>query len=71
MGSWADEVSSPVAEVTNKFAEAQVDGASEPHKGSGLAEPEGIFEVAVKLSDMQQDPNNPLFSVKTFEELGL
>ncbi|ETW83295.1 hypothetical protein HETIRDRAFT_450911 [Heterobasidion irregulare TC 32-1] len=29
------------------------------------------FEVHVTLADQQQDPNSPLFSAKTFEELGL
>jgi ATP-dependent RNA helicase DDX19/DBP5 len=29
------------------------------------------YEVAVKLQDLQADPNSPLFSVKSFEELGL
>lgn len=29
------------------------------------------FEVAVTLADQQADPNSPLFSIKTFEELGL
>ena len=29
------------------------------------------YEVAVKLQDMQADPNSPLYSVKSFEELGL
>ncbi|OJT02255.1 ATP-dependent RNA helicase DBP5 [Trametes pubescens] len=29
------------------------------------------FEVAVTLADQQADPNSPLFSAKTFEELGL
>ncbi|ODV59304.1 ATP-dependent RNA helicase DBP5 [Ascoidea rubescens DSM 1968] len=29
------------------------------------------YEVKVKLSDIQADPNSPLFSVKSFEELGL
>jgi ATP-dependent RNA helicase DDX19/DBP5 len=29
------------------------------------------FEVAVKLQDLQADPNSPLYSVKAFEELGL
>jgi ATP-dependent RNA helicase DDX19/DBP5 len=29
------------------------------------------FEVSVTLADQQADPNSPLFSVKTFEELGL
>lgn len=29
------------------------------------------FEVAVTLADQQADPNSPLFSAKTFEQLGL
>jgi ATP-dependent RNA helicase DDX19/DBP5 len=29
------------------------------------------YEVAVKLQDMQADPNSPLYSVKSFEDLGL
>jgi hypothetical protein len=29
------------------------------------------YEVAVKLQDMQADPSSPLYSVKSFEELGL
>ncbi|KAK9238552.1 P-loop containing nucleoside triphosphate hydrolase protein [Lipomyces kononenkoae] len=29
------------------------------------------YEVAVKLADLQADPNSPLYSIKTFEELGL
>ena len=29
------------------------------------------YEVAVKLQDLQADPNSPLYSVKSFEELGL
>jgi ATP-dependent RNA helicase DDX19/DBP5 len=29
------------------------------------------YEVAVTLADQQLDPNSPLYSVKTFEELGL
>jgi ATP-dependent RNA helicase DDX19/DBP5 len=37
--------------------------------GSELHEPE--YTVEVKLSDLQADPNNPLFSVKNFEDLGL
>ena len=32
---------------------------------------ENKYEVAVKLQDLQADPNSPLFSVKSFEELGL
>lgn len=29
------------------------------------------FEVDVKLQDLQADPNSPLYSVKSFDELGL
>ena len=46
---------------------AQVDGA--PTTGGGLAEPE--YDVEVKLADLQADPNNPLFSAKSFEDLQL
>lgn len=49
---------------------AQTDGATTWLAGSkGLDEPE--FDVNVKLADLQEDPNNPLYSVKTFEELNL
>jgi len=37
--------------------------------GSGLHDAQ--YEVEVKLSDLQGDVNSPLFSVKTFEELGI
>ncbi|KAI2081585.1 RNA helicase required for poly(A+) mRNA export [Ophidiomyces ophidiicola] len=47
----------------------QVDGASGPQQGSDLQDSE--YDVSVKLSDMQADPNNPLYSIKSFEELGL
>lgn len=47
----------------------QTDGAPEAFGGSSLQEPE--YTVDVKLSDLQADPNNPLYSVKSFEELGL
>ncbi|KKY25092.1 putative atp-dependent rna helicase dbp5 [Phaeomoniella chlamydospora] len=66
--SWADEVNSPMAEKEVAGA-AQMDGATEPFGGSQLQEPD--YTVEVKLSDMQADPNNPLFSVKSFDDLGL
>ena len=44
------------------------DGAGEILGGSDLREPD--YNVEVKLSDIQADPNNPLYSVKSFEELG-
>jgi hypothetical protein len=46
-----------------------MDGATEPFPGSGLHEPDYLVEL--KLADMQADPNNPLYSIKSFDELGL
>ncbi|KAI9868028.1 MAG: RNA helicase required for poly(A+) mRNA export [Trichoglossum hirsutum] len=76
-GSWADETASPV--VTNpaptgiegdaEVKDAQIDGAGIERGGSMLHEPD--YDVEVKLSDIQADPNNPLYSVKTFDDLGL
>lgn len=80
--SWADEVNSPadakntsvdeLASETEKvdLAKAQVDGATESQNGSSqIYEP--TYDVDVKLSDVQADPNNPLYSIKSFDELGL
>lgn len=44
-------------------ASAKMDAAS------GLISSDSRFEVEVKLADLQADPNSPLYSVKTFEEL--
>jgi ATP-dependent RNA helicase DDX19/DBP5 len=61
----------PVEEKTEDSAvtQAQVDGSGEPANGSPLTEVE--YKVEVKLADMQADPNNPLYSAKSFEELKL
>lgn len=73
--SWADEVNSPVTEEPpaindNKESEIpQADGSTEAFGGSQLTEPK--YDVQVKLADMQADPNNPLFSIKSFEALNL
>jgi ATP-dependent RNA helicase DDX19/DBP5 len=48
---------------------AQNDGANTYLNGSKLDEPE--FDVNVKLADLQEDPNNPLYSVQSFEDLKL
>ncbi|KIL67551.1 hypothetical protein M378DRAFT_191576 [Amanita muscaria Koide BX008] len=49
--------------------------AEEDTKAADLTEASDLikstFEVTVTLADQQQDPNSPLYSVKTFEELGL
>ncbi|PFH52947.1 hypothetical protein AMATHDRAFT_1680 [Amanita thiersii Skay4041] len=55
--------------------------ANSPPPDDGVAKPpppdttsdliKSTFEVTVTLADQQQDPNSPLYSVKSFEELGL
>ena len=80
--SWADEVNSPTTDKPNpiesepkpesngKAADmGQVDGSSEPFRGSQLHEPD--YAVEVKLADMQADPNHPLYSANSFEQLNL
>jgi ATP-dependent RNA helicase DDX19/DBP5 len=64
----AQETPAPEAE---SLAQVQVDGAGPPGNGSNLAEPEVELKVEVKLADLQADPNNPLYSAKSFEELKL
>jgi ATP-dependent RNA helicase DDX19/DBP5 len=72
---WADEdnaegASDKKAEKSSDVEKAQTDGATEWLSGSsGLDEPE--FDVNVKLADLQEDPNNPLYSVKSFDALNL
>lgn len=76
--SWADDVASPTApkhesnedgDKDEGIDQAQVDGAGTNLNGSRLQEPEE-YDVEVKLSDIQGDPSNPLYSVKSFEEIG-
>lgn len=52
-----------------KPAADQVDGAGSPANGNPLTDTE--LKVEVKLADLQADPDNPLYSAKTFEELQL
>ncbi len=52
------------------LSKAQTDGGIPELGGAtGIYEPD--YDVDVKLSDVQADPNNPLYSIKTFNELGL
>jgi hypothetical protein len=67
------ETAAPAPTTTNEASQQpnipQMDGATEPFNGSSLQEPD--YAVDIKLADMQADPNNPLFSVTAFEDLGL
>lgn len=75
-GPLADRISKPASPPAEKPEQPappspipQTDGASEVKGGSGLHDSE--YSVNVKLSDQQADPNNPLYSIKNFEEIGL
>jgi hypothetical protein len=65
----APSTETPSAEPSKAADMTQDDGAVPVLKGSDLEEP--AYSVQIKLADMQADPNNPLFSVSTFEELNL
>ena len=81
--SWADESanaadasSAPIGVIAgaekemDDAAKAQSDGASGNMGGSmGIVEPN--YDVEVSLRHLQADPNDPLYSAKSFEELGL
>lgn len=43
--------------------------AGKPNQDTNLIGSE--YEVKVKLADLQADPNSPLYSIKSFDELGL
>lgn len=57
----------PSAELPKESAKAPDATVKEPD--STLIE--SSYEVKVKLADIQADPNSPLYSAKSFEELGL
>ena len=80
--SWADETAEAATnskasavnvQAENEMSEMsndQTDGASGPAGGSsGIYDPS--YEVNVQLSDLQANPDDPLYSIKSFEELGL
>jgi ATP-dependent RNA helicase DDX19/DBP5 len=69
----AQDTAAPAAPAApaadESVAQAQVDGSGATQNGDKIVETE--YNVEVKLADMQADPNNPLFSAQTFEELQL
>ena len=82
--SWADEAEDDAVETTpvtpavkanaendmSSLTGPQTDGSSEVLGGEiGVIEPS--YEVEIKLADIQANPNDPLYSIKSFEQLGL
>lgn len=60
----------PVLDSPAGGAATAVDPAeATPQEQNDLVE--SSYEVAVKLVNMQGDPNSPLYSVKRFEDLGM
>lgn len=57
----------PAAEKAEPKTSAEA--STKPEPASNLVESQ--YEVKVKLADLQADPDSPLYSVKSFEELGL
>ncbi|KAJ2934680.1 hypothetical protein H1R20_g2423, partial [Candolleomyces eurysporus] len=60
---------SKTEEAPPKPAAAALATLEEPPAGTDLIK--STFEVTVTLADQQADPNSPLYSAKTFEELGI
>jgi hypothetical protein len=65
-----DEAPKPAAADDAPKPAAADDEHTELDKETGTLL-ESQYEVAVKLADMQGDPNSPLYSVKRFEDLGM
>ncbi|CAI4051347.1 hypothetical protein SKDZ_15G1980 [Saccharomyces kudriavzevii ZP591] len=62
------EKTADLAKVEEKVA-PKTEEEKEKEKDSNLISSE--YEVKVKLADIQADPNSPLYSAKSFDELGL
>lgn len=64
------KIDAPQTDAPNSgVAEAQTDGAFAAPGGDFIQDPE--WDVEVKLKDLQADPNNPLYSIKSFNDLQL
>lgn len=69
---WADEVATPTDEtppVTASVSESDTKNEQEAENDLRPDVPE--HDVEVKLADMQGDEANPLYSIASFEELGM
>ncbi|KAK3945988.1 P-loop containing nucleoside triphosphate hydrolase protein [Diplogelasinospora grovesii] len=62
------EDAAPAAAGDSSAPEAQIEGANDGGNG-GLFE--SAYDVEVKLSDLQNDTESPLYSVSSFDQLGL
>lgn len=64
------KVSTTTESSTTSFEKKDDSGkVNKPNEDTNLINSE--YEVKVKLADLQADPNSPLYSIKSFDELGL
>ncbi|KAF8632245.1 hypothetical protein AX15_001994 [Amanita polypyramis BW_CC] len=70
-GFYNPSVKDPVPAVDTPKSPPPEDDPKAPDSSAANDLIKSTFEVTVTLADQQQDPNSPLYSVKTFEELGL
>ncbi|KAK9466830.1 P-loop containing nucleoside triphosphate hydrolase protein [Lipomyces arxii] len=61
----------PAADKTESTTDSSTEKTNGDAEKNGNSLVENRYEVAVKLADLQADPNSPLYSIKSFEELGL
>lgn len=55
--------------AANSDEKSDLENVNKSNKDTNLINSE--YEVKVKLADIQADPNSPLYSIKSFDELGL
>ncbi|KAL4066934.1 P-loop containing nucleoside triphosphate hydrolase protein [Scleroderma yunnanense] len=67
----ADGFYTPKADGTEEVKEEVKPIAEPPPESASTDLLSSTFEVTVTLADQQADPNSPLYSAKSFEELGL
>ena len=73
---WADDDREDAPKPATNTDKNVKEGGKENEKkesGSGSQGPlhESKYDVQVTLADQQADPNSPLYSVKSFDDLGL
>lgn len=61
----------PAAAAASQSDVAQESADSAPAESAPSGLVSNDYEVEIKLADQQADPNSPLYSVKSFEDLGL
>lgn len=69
MGKSTSQTSPPASE--SKPKETSTSTSEEPKESKSETLLESSYEVKVTLADQQADPNSPLYSAKSFDQLGL